>query len=261
VSDYTVKALAALSGVSVRTLHHYDEIGLLKPAHVGANGYRYYGRDELLRLQQILIWRELEFPLELIGQMLSSPRFDLAATLRSHRERLSAEAARYRRLVRTVDQTLASLDGDKAMKDQDLYKGFDAKKQAEREAWLVDRYGEDVRGAIETSRAVVREVGPTAFAECQAEVASIEAALGRALIEGQAARSEAVQALIERHFAWVRRWWGGQAESDRAAALKAYAGLAGLYEEHPDFRTRYEAVAPGLTEYLAEGMRAFAAAG
>src|SRR3569832_1407863 len=176
MSDYTVKALARLSGVSVRTLHHYDQIGLLKPARVGANGYRYYGRQELLRLQQILIWRELEFPLELIAKLLSSPRFDLAATLRSHRERLSAEAARYRRLVRTVDQTLASIEGDKAMKDEDLYKGFDAKKQAEHEAWLTDRYGEGMRPQIEAAKAALKARGAKAFKADQAELEAVERA-------------------------------------------------------------------------------------
>jgi DNA-binding transcriptional MerR regulator len=260
MSDYTVKALARLSGVSVRTLHHYDEIGLLKPAAVGANGYRHYGRAQLLRLQQILIWRELELPLELIRQALDSPQFDLAEALRTHRARLSGEAARYRRLVRTLDATLASLAGEKTMKDAELFKGFDGAKQAEHEAWLIDRYGEGMRARIDESKTAMAARGAGAFAADQAELERIERALGVALAEGRAARSEAVQDLIGAHFAWVRRAWGRET-GEREGLLKAYAGLAGLYEEHPDFRARYEAVAPGLTEYLAEGMRAFAAAG
>ena len=75
MGDYTVKQVAKLSGVSIRTLHHYDEIGLLKPARVGANGYRYYGREELLRLQQILLHRELGFALEDIRRVLGAPEF------------------------------------------------------------------------------------------------------------------------------------------------------------------------------------------
>src|ERR1700746_3216572 len=101
---YTVKALAKLSGVSVRTLHHYDQIGLLKPACVGANGYRYYGREEMLRLQQILFHRELEFPLEAIAAVLARPDFDRMEALRRHRETLAAKADRYRKLLKTLDR-------------------------------------------------------------------------------------------------------------------------------------------------------------
>src|ERR1700742_1594971 len=97
---YTVKQVAKMAGLSVRALHHYDQIGLLKPASVGQNGYRYYGRDELLRLQQILFHRELEFPLEAIAQVPDKPDFDRVAALRRHRGRLAAEAQRYRRLLK-----------------------------------------------------------------------------------------------------------------------------------------------------------------
>src|SRR5881275_446631 len=112
VRGLTVSEVAKLSGVSVRTLHHYDEVGLLKPACVGANGYRYYGKDELLRLQQILFHRELGFPLDEIARVLDAPDFDRVAALKAHRARLEAEAARFGALIRTIDQTLAALEGD-----------------------------------------------------------------------------------------------------------------------------------------------------
>src|SRR6185436_17572760 len=119
---YTVKQVAKLSGVSVRTLHHYDEVGLVKPDSVGANGYRYYGQDELLRLQQILFHRELGFPLEEIRQVLDAPDFDRMAALKAHRARIEAETRRYRRLVKTIEATLAELEGERQMDDKDLYK-------------------------------------------------------------------------------------------------------------------------------------------
>src|ERR1700759_4025691 len=112
MSDYTVKQVAELSGVSIRTLHHYDQIGLLKPASVGENGYRYYGREELLRLQQILLHRELEFPLDPIGQVLDQPGVARVAALRRHRDRLAGEVKRYRRLLKTLDDTLAAIEGE-----------------------------------------------------------------------------------------------------------------------------------------------------
>ncbi|WP_204274313.1 MerR family transcriptional regulator, partial [Klebsiella aerogenes] len=85
----------------VRTLHHYDAIGLLKPAHVGANGYRYYGRTELLKLQQILFYRELGLPLGEIRAILDDPAFDSIAALRGHRVALAARVERYGDLIRT----------------------------------------------------------------------------------------------------------------------------------------------------------------
>ena len=148
---FTVKQLAELSGVSVRTLHHYDEIGLLAPAFVGDNGYRYYGEEELLRLQQILLHRELGFSLCEIAALLADPNFNRIAALEAHRVRVEAEAERYRRLVRTIDRTIASLNGDRVMRNVDLYQGFSPGKQAEYEEWLVDSYGGDMRERIVAS--------------------------------------------------------------------------------------------------------------
>src|SRR6516164_6191659 len=98
--SYTVSQLAALSGISVRALHHCDEIGLLKPASVGLNGYRYYGREELLRLQQILFHRELGLSLDEIRRAIDTPGFDRAAALRDQRQKLTGEIARLRELTK-----------------------------------------------------------------------------------------------------------------------------------------------------------------
>src|SRR5437899_9718909 len=91
---YTVKQLAAISGVSVRTLHFYDETGLLKPAYHGANGYRYYEEEQLLMLQQILFFRELGFELKRIGKIIGSNNFDKIVALRSHRHVLEKDGRR-----------------------------------------------------------------------------------------------------------------------------------------------------------------------
>src|ERR1041385_8569080 len=100
---YTVKKLAKLSGVSVRTLHFYDELGLLKPARYGENGYRYYEKEELLRLQQILFYRELGFPLGEIAGLLSASREGQLRSLREHRRVLEKNERRTRELIRTID--------------------------------------------------------------------------------------------------------------------------------------------------------------
>src|SRR6478752_7727294 len=110
---YTVKQVAAMSGVSVRALHFYDETGLLKPAYHGVNGYRFYEEPQLLTLQQILFYRELGFELKQIERILGRPDFEKIAALRSHRQVLQANLMRTSALLETVDKTLQHLKGTK----------------------------------------------------------------------------------------------------------------------------------------------------
>src|SRR3954452_13615283 len=110
---YTVKQVAAMSGTSVRTLHFYDEAGLLKPAYLGANGYRYYEEAQLLTLQQILFYRELGFELKQIKAILSRTQFEKVAALQSHRKVLQKNLARTGKLIETIDKTIQHLKGKK----------------------------------------------------------------------------------------------------------------------------------------------------
>src|SRR4051812_41599275 len=114
---YTVKQVARMSGVSVRTLHFYDETGLLKPAYQRANGYRFYEERQLLNLQQILFYRGLGFELKEIKRVLNEADFDKVAALHSHREILEATLSRTRTLLETIDKTIGHLKGTKAMND------------------------------------------------------------------------------------------------------------------------------------------------
>lgn len=248
--EWTVREVAKLSGVSVRTLHHYDAIGLLKPAHVGENGYRWYGREELLRLQQILFHRELEFPLEAIAAVLKAPDFDRIAALRGHRERLQAQARRYDRLLATLDRTLADLEQEQEMDAKALYDGFVPEKQGEYEQWLEGRYGGGMTTKIEATKTRMKGWGKAEYDAVKAEGDGINADLATAMRGGLPADSSATQAIVARHHAWVSRFWTPDGV--------AYAGLADLYLEHPDFRATYDAVAEGLVDYLATGMRVFA---
>src|SRR5271169_4001554 len=110
---YTVTKLAKISGVSVRTLHWYDEVGLLKPAYHGANGYRYYEEEQLLMLQQILFFRELGFELKQIEAILKRSDFDKMTTLSAHRQVLQKNVERTKRLINTIDRTIEHLKGSK----------------------------------------------------------------------------------------------------------------------------------------------------
>ncbi|MBN9347776.1 MAG: MerR family transcriptional regulator [Devosia sp.] len=248
----TVKQVAKISGVSVRALHHYDEIGLLKPASTGRNGYRYYGRDELLRLQQILLHRELDIPLGDIRAILDDPRFDQLEALRLQRDKLAAEAKRYAQLVRTIDRTIADLNGESAMRNAELYKGISAEKQAEYEAWLVKKYGGDMPRHIETSKRKYESLSQAEKDQLNTDLKELETAWADAMRNGVPADSTALDPLLGRFRDWVSAMW------NRPCPPDAFAGLADLHLSHPDFVSRYEALGEGFSEYHAEAMKAYA---
>lgn len=254
MATYTVKQLARLSGVSVRALHHYDEIGLLKPSFVGENRYRYYGREELLRLQDILFHRELGVPLQAIALLLDGTGRDRLTVLRNHRARLAERVERFRELIGTIDRTIAELTGDDTMADKDFYKGFAPEKQAEYEGWLVDRFGGDMRAKLDDSRAALTALGEDGMAARLAEGEAAGKALAQAFRSGTAPEDPANDPLLARHHAWIAAMW------NKACPPNAYAGLADLYLEHPDFRAKFDGDGgEGFTDWLTGAMRAYAA--
>ena len=119
---YQIHELAAKAGITVRTLHHYDRIGLLHPSRHSPAGYRLYDDSAALRLQQILFYRELGLPLADIGRILDAPGFDLMKALGSHREKLDKRIARLQRLRLTVDNTLAYVKGENSQEMEELWR-------------------------------------------------------------------------------------------------------------------------------------------
>lgn len=255
MKEITVKQLAAISGVTVRTLHHYDEIGLLKPAHIGGNGYRYYGRAELLRLQRILFHRELGVPLGDISGLLELEGADQVGVLMRHREKLAAERERFRVLIETIDRTVADLKGETPMPNADLYKGFSAEKQAEYEAWLIEHYGDPMKDDIARSRKAMAKMNEVEQQAVMDQLRDIETALAEGMKRGLDPASDAINKVITRHRAWVAAAW------DKPCPPEAYAGLAHMYASHPDFVKRYETIAPGFTDFLVTAMKAHTAKG
>lgn len=247
---YTVKEVAELSKVSVRTLHFYDEVGLLKPAFYGDNRYRYYEKEQLLALQQILFYRELGFELSQIQQILADPKFDKVMALRSHREQLKKEAERAYALIRTIDKTLAHLEKETPMKDDELYLGFDPKKQAEYEQYLINKYGDQARNNIAESKRRTRDWKKEDYERVARDYHEVHSALTTALTRGLKPSDAEVQKVIKRHYQVVNRFWTPNSQ--------AYIGLGNMYCEHPDFRKLYDGYHPKLAEYLAEAMRIYA---
>ncbi len=253
MSTYTVKQLASLSGVSVRTLHHYDEIGLLRPAFIGENRYRYYTREELLRLQDIMFHRELGVPLKDIAALLDAEGRDRVKILNAHREELAERLERNRQLLRTIDRTIAELTGDDTMQDKELYEGFDPKKQAEYEDWMVDRFGGDMRERIEESKVKLASLGKEGMQARIAEGGEIASRIAKEFKAGVAADDPANDLLIAEHHAWIAKMW------DRACSPEAYAGLADLYLAHPDFKTEFDKNGEGFLDWMTVAMKAYAA--
>ena len=121
----TVKEVAGLTGLSVRTLHHYDEIGLLVPDRTGEAGYRIYSDADLETLQQILFFRELGFPLKKIRDILHSPSFDRLEALELQRKMLEENRRRLDRMIQTLDKTIRHAKGEIDMTNEERFEGFD----------------------------------------------------------------------------------------------------------------------------------------
>lgn len=136
---YSIKELADLAGTTTRTLRYYDQLGLLDPARIGDNGYRYYDRNNLLILQQILFFRELGLPLKDIQYLITRSDFQLRASLKNHQAAIRNKISRYQKLLRTIDKTIIDLEGKGKMREKEYFHGFDESKyQAEAE----ERWGQ-----------------------------------------------------------------------------------------------------------------------
>jgi DNA-binding transcriptional MerR regulator len=248
-ATHTIRQLARMAGVSVRTLHHYDHIGLLKPSTRTEAGYRLYTQRDLLRLQQVLFYRELDFPLEEIRAILDLPGFDQIEALRDHRRMLSERAERLARLLRTVDRTIVTLTGEDAMPltDEALYEGFSPEERAkfkEYEAEVRERWGET---AVESQRRVSQ------MTKAQWQAVKQEGGDISQLLAGYMERpvsDPAVQAAIARHHAWIENFYPCPAEM--------YRGLGQMYVDDPRFTATFDKVCPGLAVFMRDAMAYYA---
>lgn len=237
-----------MSKVTSRTLRHYHDIGLLDPAYVGANGYRYYEQEQLLRLQQILLLRELDLGLETISEILGGQRGRIEA-LRRHERWLRDELGRLERLAKTVSFTIIQLQGGEIMPAEDLFEGF-AEKQARQEAGLVERYGDEVREHFRTSRERTEDWTEQQYLDARRQGEELDAKLLALMQAGAPPDSSETLAAVGEHYASVSQFW----TPNRAS----YTGLGQLYVDDPELKTRYDGKAVGLAEYLRDALAAYA---
>jgi MerR family transcriptional regulator, thiopeptide resistance regulator len=233
---YTVKQLADLANVSPRTLHYYDEIGLLKPAAYGSNGYRYYGREALLKLQQILFFRELGFSLDQIKMITGRPEFDLLHALEVHRKALQERAVRLASLIQTVDRTILYMKGEADMSESQLFEGFSEDQQQEYIERARERWGETVSESARKWNSYTQEQKAQIMAEGQAIYTDALAYLG-----DDPARPE-VQQIIARWHQHMRNFYEPTPE--------IMLGLGQAYADDPEFAAFFKRLHPDLPDFL-----------
>jgi DNA-binding transcriptional MerR regulator len=239
--SWSIAEVARMSKVTSRTLRHYDAIGLLPPARVADDGRRHYGRAELLRLQRILLLRELGLGLTPIAEALEQEG-DPVAVLREHRDRLARERDRLARLVRTVQTTIESLEGGEEMTAEKMFEGFEHDPY---EAEARQRWGDE---AVDASYERIRnwtpeqaELGRTGFTRVHSGLAAL-------LAEGAPVEDPRVQELVALHHQVISLFWTPTAE--------AYRNLGRMYVEDERFQQTIGGEA--VTRYLADAMDVFA---
>ena len=240
---YTVKAVADIAGISVRTLHHYDAIGLLKPAQKSAAGYRLYTEGDLERLQQVLFFRELGFGLGEIGAIITRPGFDRRQALLDHRQLLLERQARLGRLIHSVDQTLSAMERGTEMDAKDMFDGFDPTQYEEeaRQRWgHTDAYQESARRTQKYTK--------EDWAAIQAESREIEQ--GVAALMDRSPADPDVQALIHRHYRQI---------NDRfyTCPPQMYRGLSEMWLQDSRFTERFDQTKPGLAQFMHDAVAAY----
>lgn len=248
---YSISQVAKMAGISARTLRHYDQIGVLAPAAVSSNGYRWYGREQLRRLQRILLLRELDVPLAQIRTILAGEE-DEATALRRHLMLVTAERDRLDRVAATIIGTVEDLERTERLADEEFFRGLDERK-ANLAATLKERFGNEASSGVEPATV---PTGHTArwtrsdYDQAAADARELYARLSRARRTGAAATSAAALDLVAEHYAAVKAVWPVDAA--------AYYALADLIETDPDQRDAVAANDPDLPTWLAAAIRSYA---
>lgn len=238
-----VKEVADLVGISVRTLHHYDEIGLLTPAKT-TSGYRQYSDDDLEVLQQILFFRELGFPLKQIKGIINRPSFDRTEALELHREMLLGKRSRLDKMIQTIDKTIQHMKGEIKMADQEKFEGFDFSsnpyEQGARERW-----GDQ---AVDDSNAKLKHMTKGEQTAFEGEFNTIYRNLAK--IRHESPNSDVAQAEIKVWYDFLNRMGNYSPE--------AFKGLGQMYVDDERFTKNIDQFGEGLALFMRDAMADFA---
>jgi DNA-binding transcriptional MerR regulator len=239
-----IRQASKKTGVTSRTLRHYDAIGLLAPAETAHDGRRYYGEPELLRLQHILVLKELGVDLATIARILDADPGHAVGLLKDHLAALTKERDRYARLATTVGRTIDHLEKGTAMTADEMFEGF---QHARYEPEARERWGDDAVDRSNANWAALGKDGQQRHLDAHREVVE---ALGAAIRVGFTPDSDEVQEIVARHYAWVSLFWTPTAET--------YTGLTQMYVDDERFRRNYDEVAPGAAALLRDAAAIYA---
>jgi DNA-binding transcriptional MerR regulator len=244
---HQVTEVARMTGISVRALHHYDEIKLLVPRGRTGAGYRLYDDDDLRRLQQIVIGRELGLSLEEIRRSLDDPGFDRKRALIEQKKQLQERANQTEAMIRAVDAALAVIDdeglGD-TMEMKDMFDGFDPSKY---EAEARQRWG--TTEAYQESKKRTQRYTADDWKKLEAEQRAIYADAAAAMKAGKAPEGEEVMDIADRHRLSIDRWF-------YPCSVTMHCGLAAMYESDGRFAENIDKHGEGLTPFLVAAIRA-----
>jgi MerR family transcriptional regulator, thiopeptide resistance regulator len=241
---YTVQKLAQIAGVTPRTLRHYDAIGLLKPDTIGENGYRYYNEHSVILLQQILLYREMEIPLDDIKQILVQPDFDVISSLEKHRAELTQRITRLHRLIKTIEKTIAHQRGDLEMENKQFFEGFSEAQQEEYEKEAMQKYDPAVvKASNQKWKNYTKEEKQKIFDEGNL----VYQAFADAMSYGS--ESEQAQSAVGKWRAHMGYFWTPNDEQ--------LLGLADLYNQDERFKANYERYEIGLAEFVREAVKIY----
>ena len=236
--NYTVKQLAALAGITTRTLHYYDEIGLLKPSFIAGNGYRYYSEKELLLLQQILFFRELEFSLEEIVNIINSSTFNPKQALEEQKKLLTMKKSKLECLINTIDNTIGHMKGGADMTNDDFFNGFSDDQMNQYKEEAKKRWGHT--DAYRQSRERTKNWSKEDYKRIKEDGETLTKELAAAM--DLDIKSKEVQTLIAKHHKGIEKFYD--------CSYEMYRGLGNMYADDPRFTATYDKFRPGLAKWL-----------
>ncbi len=236
-----------MAGVTVRTLHHYDQIGLLKPTRNNTNDYRLYDDEAVIRLQQILFFREMDFELAQIQAIMDAPDYDVLQALRDQKKLLELKRTRTDTLINTVEKTIATLtnQGDAHMSMRSVFAGFSQE--------AVDEYKEEVKARWGNTSAYKQSQNRTSAwsAEDYKRVAQEYDAIATELatLMNHAVSDPEVQQLISRQHAQINQFYD--------CSLEMFRALGQMYVDDIRFRSNYNKHRPGLAVYMRDAIQSY----
>ena len=245
--SYTVGEVAKLAHVSVRTLHHYDETGLLRPSERSEAGYRLYTLDDLERLQQVLFYKELGFTLDEIRDLMDDPSFDRREALGIQRELIAEQALRLEAMLGLIDKTLASLEGGIRMSKEEMFDVFGDFDPTQYEGEVKERWG-DTDAYKESARRTARYTKQD-WERFKAESESINLAIVALMDEGVPPTDPRAMDAVERHRLQIDQWF-------YPCSREMHANLGEMYIADPRFTATYEKIRPGMARYVRDATQA-----